>query len=111
MIEITADVYAWLTSIDMFENDDLEQDQTTTIANFSINEKGNVLLEEKFQKKIKSGTFFIKLFEKMNQMLNNLYGNIYKIDDRVSNIIEDNSAQIKLKNFDIILDIVKNYYG
>jgi hypothetical protein len=47
----------------------------------------------------------------MNQLLNELYGNIYKLDDKIKNIIDDIDAQVRLKNWSILLDLVKNYYG
>jgi hypothetical protein len=123
LIELTADIYAWLISIDMFEPDsDNDYDFLTSstnnknsISNFTINEKGNVLIEKAFSNKIFTGTFFPKLFLKLNSLLNNVYGNIYKTDERLHNIIEEknsiNSPILRLRNFEVILEIAKNYYG
>ena len=99
MLEITADIYAWLASINIFQPDEKDS-RNSLVTNFQINENGNITLEEKFQKKIKTGTIFSKLFQNINSLLNQLYGNIYKDDERMSNIIEENTPQIKLKNFD-----------
>ena len=100
-MEVTADLYAWLTSIELF-------DLTT---NFSINEKGNVIIEKVFADKIKNGTFFIPLFEKLNEMLNATYGNVYKIDEKIYQLGDSSILQIRLKNWGVIKDFVKNYYG
>jgi hypothetical protein len=47
-MELTADVYAWLASTDIFESFN---------ANFTVNDKGNVEVDEEVSGKIKNGVF------------------------------------------------------
>ena len=98
---ISAELYAWLASIELFKLN----------SNFIINTDGNVVLEEGVSKVIKNGYFFLKLFEKMNEMMNGIYGNIYKTDERLFQVANDDDNHVKMKNWGIILEVVKNYYG
>jgi hypothetical protein len=101
MKEITAEIYAWLTSIDLFD----------ITSNFNINEKGNVELDQRTSNKVANGIFFKELFIKLNEMLNQFYGNIYKNDPKLYDLIDDDNPHTRIKNWDILAETLKNYYG
>lgn len=101
-MEITADIYAWLTSIDILPFD---------TTNFRINENGNVELTQELSNQVKNGCFFKGLFNKINDMLNSLYGNIFKVDEKVQNLDDINDNAIKLINWNIIVEFIASYYG
>ena len=43
--------------------------------------------------------------------MNELYGNIYKDDETLTQVVDNDQATIKLHNWDLIIQSLKNYYG
>ena len=43
--------------------------------------------------------------------MNQLYGNIYQNDETLSQVVDNDQPQIKLHNWELILQSLKNYYG
>ena len=83
----------------------------SSVANFEFGENGNIKLSQTVTRQITVGTFFPKLFSKINILMNELYGNIYKDDETLAQIVDNDQAQIKLHNWDLIIQSLKNYYG
>lgn len=124
-LELPADIYAWLISIDVLDDSTYDTEAAksnkdlfpnypnlpASVANFSFNENGTVSLNKKLTKSIFTGEFFVSVFSKMNLLMNSLYGNIYKNDETLNNVINDDNPKIKLKNWELILESIKNYYG
>ena len=124
-MELSPEIYAWLVSIDILDDSvyDKEKDINNklnypqypnlpaSVANFEFGENGNIKLSETVTKQIVVGNFFPKLFSKMNILMNELYGNIYKDDETLAQIVDNDQAQIKLHNWDLIIQSLKNYYG
>lgn len=125
------EIYSWLVYLKVIENlnqspqlssllnninvdnnkDNNLVDLQTSIANFTFNEDGSICLPDKISYSIYTGDLFPKIFSKMNLLMNQIYGNIYKDDETLSNVINDNNPSVKLQNFNIILETMKNYYG
>jgi hypothetical protein len=101
-INLTADIYAWLVSIEVL-------DFNTT--NLIINEDGDIKLDNQLSDRIKNGCFFKNLFIKFNSLLNILYGNIFRLDEKLENLEDFNDNQVKLKNWNIIAEFASSYYG
>ena len=124
-MELSPEIYAWLVSIDILDDSiyDKEKDINNklnypqypnlpaSVANFEFGENGNIKLNQTVTRKIMIGNFFPKLFSKINILMNELYGNIYKDDDTLAQIVDNEQAQIKLHNWDLIIQSLKNYYG
>lgn len=101
-MEISADIYAWLVSIDVLN---------LTNYNFVVNEQGNINLDKITSNSIYSGCFFKPIFNKTNQLLNNLFGNVFKLDEKIEGIENSIDNSIKLKNWTLILEFIGSYYG
>lgn len=101
-MEISADIYAWLTSIEALD---------FNTNNFTINDEGNVKLDIETTNKIHNGSFLRDVFVKLNELLNNLYGNIFKLDEKLENLENINDNAIKLKNWGLIIEFIGSYYG
>ena len=124
-MELSPEVYAWLVSIDILDdsvydkqkdiNNKLNYPQypnlPASVANFEFGENGNIKLSQTVTRQITVGNFFPKLFSKINILMNELYGNIYKDDETLAQIVDNDQAQIKLHNWDLIIQSLKNYYG
>ena len=124
-MEISPEIYAWLVSIDILDDSvyDKEKDINNktnfpqypnlpaSVANFEFGENGNIKLSQTVTKQITIGIFFPKLFNKFNVLMNQLYGNIYQNDETLSQIVDNEQPQIKLHNWELILESLKNYYG
>ena len=124
-MEISPEIYAWLVSIDILDDSvyDKEKDEynktnfpqypnlPASVANFEFGENGNVKLSQTVTKQILIGIFFPKLFIKFNVLMNQLYGNIYQDDETLSHVVDNDQPQIKLHNWELILESLKNYYG
>ena len=124
-MELSPEVYAWLVSIDILDDSvyDKQKDINNqinypqypnlpaSVANFEFGENGNIKLSQTVTRQITVGTFFPKLFSKINILMNELYGNIYKDDETLAQIVDNSQAQIKLHNWDLIIQSLKNYYG
>ena len=124
-MEISPEIYAWLVSIDILDDSiyDKEKDINNkinfpqypnlpaSVANFEFGENGNIKLSQSVTKQILVGIFFPKLFSKFNILMNQLYGNIYQNDETLSHVVDNDQPQIKLHNWEIILESLKNYYG
>ena len=124
-MELSPEIYAWLVSIDILDDSiyDKEKDINNklnypqypnlpaSVANFEFGENGNIKLNQTVTRQIMIGNFFPKLFSKINILMNELYGNIYKDDDTLAQIVDNEQAQIKLHNWDLIIQSLKNYYG
>ena len=124
-MEISPEIYAWLVSIDILDDSvyDKEKDINNktnfpqypnlpaSVANFEFGENGNIKLSQTVTNQILTGIFFPKLFNKFNVLMNQLYGNIYQNDETLSQIVDNEQAQIKLHNWELILESLKNYYG
>ena len=124
-MEISPEIYAWLVSIDILDDSvyDKEKDINNkanypqypnlpaSIANFEFSDNGNIKLSQTVTKQILIGNFFPKLFSKINVLMNQLYGNIYQNDETLSQIVDNEQPQIKLHNWELILESLKNYYG
>ena len=92
-MELSPEIYAWLVSIDILDDSvyDKQKDINNkinypqypnlpaSVANFEFGENGNIKLSQTVTRQITIGTFFPKLFSKMNILMNELYGNIYKL--------------------------------
>ena len=125
MLEIPPEIYAWLVSIDILDDSTFDKSKAienklkypqypnlpSSVANFSFNENGTIKLNEEVLKTILTGFFFPNLFSKFNLMMNEIYGNIYKNDESLMQVINNETPQIKLHNWDLILESIKNYYG
>ena len=125
MLEIPPDIYAWLVSIDILDDSTYDKSKEeenkinyphypnlpASVANFSFNENGTVQLSPQVIKTILTGFFFPNLFSKLNLMMNEIYGNIYKNDESLLQVINDETPQVKLHNWELILESIKNYYG
>ena len=125
MLEIPPDIYAWLVSIDILDDSTYDKSKAeenkinypqypnlpASVANFSFNENGTIQLSSQVIKTILTGFFFPNLFSKLNLMMNEIYGNIYKNDESLLQIINDETPQVKLHNWELILESIKNYYG
>ena len=124
-MEISPEIYAWLVSIDILDDSiyDKEKDINNknnfpqypnlpaSVANFEFGENGNIKLSQTVTKQIIIGIFFPKLFNKFNVLMNELYGNIYQNDETLTHIVDNEQPQIKLHNWELILESLKNYYG
>ena len=124
-MELSAEIYAWLVSIDILDdsvydkqkdiNNKLNYPQypnlPASVANFEFGENGNIKLSQTVTRQITIGSFFPKLFSKINVLMNELYGKIYKDDETLSQIVDNGQAHIKLHNWDLIIQSLKNYYG
>ena len=124
-MELSPEIYAWLVSIDILDDSvyDKEKDINNktnypqypnlpaSIANFEFSDNGNIKLSQTVTKQIIIGNFFPKLFSKFNVLMNQLYGNIYQNDETLSQIVDNEQPQIKLHNWELILESLKNYYG
>ena len=124
-MELSPEIYAWLVSIDILDDSvyDKEKDINNktnfpqypnlpaSIANFEFSDNGNIKLSQTVTKQILIGNFFPKLFSKFNILMNQLYGNIYQNDETLSQIVDNEQPQIKLHNWELILESLKNYYG
>ena len=124
-MEISPEIYAWLVSIDILDDSiyDKEKDINNknnfpqypnlpaSVANFEFGENGNIKLSQTVTKQIIIGIFFPKLFDKFNVLMNELYGNIYQNDETLTHIVDNEQPQIKLHNWELILESLKNYYG
>ena len=124
-MELSPEIYAWLVSIDILDDSvyDKEKDINdkanypqypnlpASIANFEFSDNGNIKLSQTVTKQIIIGNFFPKLFSKFNVLMNQLYGNIYQNDETLSQIVDNEQPQIKLHNWELILESLKNYYG
>ena len=124
-MELSPEIYAWLVSIDILDDSvyDKEKDINNktnypqypnlpaSVANFEFSENGNIKLSQTVTKQIIVGTFFPKLFSKVNILMNELYGNIYKDDETLTQVVDNDQATIKLHNWDLIIQSLKNYYG
>ena len=124
-MELSPEIYAWLVSIDILDdsvydkqkdiNNKLNYPQypnlPASVANFEFGENGNIKLSQTVTRQIIIGSFFPKLFSKINVLMNELYGNIYKDDETLSQIVDNGQAHIKLHNWDLIIQSLKNYYG
>ncbi len=124
-MELSPEIYAWLVSIDILDdsvydkqkdiNNKLNYPQypnlPASVANFEFGENGNIKLSQTVTRQINIGSFFPKLFSKINVLMNELYGNIYKDDETLSQIVDNGQAHIKLHNWDLIIQSLKNYYG
>lgn len=98
---IAAEIYAWLTSIEIFKVSD----------NYKIDDQGNVLLDKKAIFDIQNGFLISKIIYKINLLLNEIYGNIFKLDEKLQNMENKNDNVIKLKNWSIISEYLTTYYG
>ena len=124
-MELSPEIYAWLVSIDILDDSvyDKEKDINNktnypqypnlpaSVANFEFSENGNIKLSQTVTRQITVGTFFLKLFSKVNILMNELYGNIYKDDETLTQVVDNDQATIKLHNWDLIIQSLKNYYG
>ena len=124
-MELSPEIYAWLVSIDILDDSvyDKEKDINNktnypqypnlpaSVANFEFSENGNIKLSQTVTRQITVGTFFPKLFSKVNILMNELYGNIYKDDETLTQVVDNDQATIKLHNWDLIIQSLKNYYG
>ena len=124
-MELSPEIYAWLVSIDILDDSvyDKQKDINNkinypqypnlpaSVANFEFSQNGNIKLSETVTRQITVGNFFPKLFSKMNILMNELYGNIYKDDESLAQIVDNDQAQIKLHNWELIIQSLKNYYG
>ena len=124
-MEISPEIYAWLVSIDILDDSiyDKEKDINNksnfpqypnlpaSVANFEFGENGNIKLSQTVTKQIIIGIFFPKLFNKFNVLMNELYGNIYQNDETLTHIVDNEQPQIKLHNWELIIESLKNYYG
>ena len=124
-MELSPEIYAWLVSIDILDDSvydkqkDINNQQNypqypnlpASVANFEFGENGNIKLNQTVTRQITVGSFFPKLFSKINILMNELYGNIYKDDETLAQIVDNDQAQIKLHNWDLIIQSLKNYYG
>lgn len=124
-MELSPEIYAWLVSIDILDDSvyDKEKDINNknnfpqypnlpaSVANFEFSENGNIKLNKTVTNQIIIGSFFPKLFNKVNVLMNQLYGNIYQNDETLSQIVDNEQPQIKLHNWELILQSLKNYYG
>ena len=124
-MEISPEIYAWLVSIDILDDSIYDKEKEinnksnfpqypnlpASVANFEFGEDGNIKLSQTVTKQILIGNFFPKLFNKINALMNQLYGNIYQNDENLSHIVDNDQPQIKLHNWELILDSIKNYYG
>ena len=124
-MEISPEIYAWLVSIDILDDSvyDKEKDINNkinfpqypnlpaSVANFEFGENGNIKLSQSVTKQVLIGIFFPKLFTKFNVLMNQLYGNIYQNDETLSHVVDNDQPQIKLHNWELILESLKNYYG
>ena len=124
-MEISPEIYAWLVSIDIIEDKVYDKDKDinnknnypqypnlpSSIANFEFGENGNIKLNQTVTRQILIGNFFPKLFAKFNVLMNQLYGNIYQNDENLTQIVEDEQPKVKLHNWELILESLKNYYG
>ena len=124
-MELSPEIYAWLVSIDILDDSVYDKQKEisnkinypnypnlpASVANFEFGENGNIKLSETVTRQITVGNFFPKLFSKMNILMNELYGNIYKDDETLAQIVDNDQAQIKLHNWDLIVQSLKNYYG
>ena len=124
-MELSPEIYAWLVSIDILDDSvyDKQKDINNkinypqypnlpaSVANFEFGENGNIKLSQTVTRQITIGTFFPKLFSKMNILMNELYGNIYKDDETLAHVVDNDQAQIKLHNWELIIQSLKNYYG
>ena len=124
-MELSPEIYAWLVSIDIIDDSIYDKEKAinnktnfpqypnlpASIANFEFGDNGNIKLNQTVTKQILIGNFFPKLFNKFNVLMNQLYGNIYQNDENLSNIVDNEQPQIKLHNWELILDSLKNYYG
>ena len=124
-MELSPEIYAWLVSIDILDDSvyDKEKDINNktnypqypnlpaSVANFEFSENGNIKLSQTVTRQITVGTFFPKLFSKVNILMNELYGNIYKDDETLAQVVDNDQATIKLHNWDLIIQSLKNYYG
>ena len=118
-MELSPEIYAWLVSIDILDDSiyDKEKDINNklnypqypnlpaSVANFEFGENGNIKLNQTVTRQIMIGNFFPKLFSKINILMNELYGNIYKDDDTLAQIVDNEQAQIKLHNWDLIIQV------
>ena len=114
MLEIPPEIYAWLVSIDILDDSTFDKSKAienklkypqypnlpSSVANFSFNENGTIKLNEEVLKTILTGFFFPNLFSKFNLMMNEIYGNIYKNDESLMQVINNETPQIKLHNWD-----------
>ena len=124
-MELSPEIYAWLVSVDILDDSvyDKEKDINNktnypqypnlpaSVANFEFSENGNIKLSQTVTRQITVGTFFPKLFSKVNILMNELYGNIYKDDETLTQVVDNDQATIKLHNWDLIIQSLKNYYG
>ena len=124
-MELSPEIYAWLVSIDILDDSvyDKEKDINNktnypqypnlpaSVANFEFSENGNIKLSQTVTRQITVGTFFPKLFSKVNILMNELYGNVYKDDETLTQVVDNDQATIKLHNWDLIIQSLKNYYG
>ena len=124
-MEISPEIYAWLVSIDILADSVYDKEKEinnknnfpqypnlpASVANFEFGENGNIKLSPTVTKQIIIGNFFPNLFAKFNILMNQLYGNIYQNDDTLSQIVDNEQPQIKLHNWELILESLKNYYG
>ena len=124
-MELSPEIYAWLVSIDILDDSIYDKEKEinnktnfpqypnlpASVANFEFGENGNIKLSQVVTKQILVGNFFPKLFNKINILMNQLYGNIYQNDETLYQIVDNDQPQIKLHNWEIILDSLKNYYG
>ena len=125
MLALSPDIYAWLVSIDVLDDSlyDPNKEKLNTIkfpqypnlpasvVNFSFNENGSVNLSKDVNQSILTGYFFLNIFSKFNILMNEIYGNIYKHDQTLNQVINNDTPQIKLHNWEVILESIKNYYG
>jgi hypothetical protein len=125
MLALSPDIYAWLVSIDVLDDSlyDPNKEKLNTIkfpqypnlpasvVNFSFNENGSVNLSKDVNQSILTGYFFLNIFSKFNILMNEIYGNIYKHDQTLNQVINNETPQIKLHNWEVILESIKNYYG
>ena len=125
MLALSPDIYAWLVSIDVLDDSlyDPNKEKSNTIkfpqypnlpasvVNFSFNENGSVNLSKDVNQSILTGYFFLNIFSKFNILMNEIYGNIYKHDQTLNQVINNETPQIKLHNWEVILESIKNYYG
>ena len=124
-MEISPEIYAWLVSIDILDDSIYDKEKElnnknnfpqypnlpASVANFEFAENGNIKLNKTVTNQILTGNFFPKLFNKFNVLMNELYGNIYQNDETLSQVVDSDQPQIKLHNWDLILESIKNYYG
>ena len=124
-MELSPEIYAWLVSIDILDDSVYDKEKEinnknnfpqypnlpASVANFEFGENGNIKLSQTVTNQIIIGNFFPKLFSKINILMNQLYGNIYQNDETLSQIVDNDQPQIKLHNWELILQSLKNYYG